>query len=188
VARNGGSVYPRWRGEFQLLVDIKSEAEPTYAAIDRALRDHAGMMTTYVDGRPARSGAVTAVISGNRPLETMRVQRVRRAGYDGRLSDLGSGLSRDLMPLVSDNWTNHFTWRGEGEMPAQERAKLHDIVVRAHERGYRLRFWATPDEPGPARRALWQELRDAGVDHINTDDLAGLEAFLRRAQDQEGAA
>jgi glycerophosphoryl diester phosphodiesterase len=188
VARHGGSVYPRWRGEFQLLIDIKSQAEPTYAAIDRALGDHAGMMTTYVGGKRVRSGAVTAVISGNRPLETMREQRVRRAGYDGRLSDLGSGMSRGLMPLVSDNWTSHFGWRGEGEMPARERAKLHDIVARAHERGYRVRFWATPDEPGAARRALWRELLDAGVDHINTDDLAGLQAFLRRSQDTEGAA
>jgi glycerophosphoryl diester phosphodiesterase len=73
-------------------------------------------------------------------------------------------------------------------MPAQERARLHDIVARAHERGYRVRFWATPDEPGPARRALWRELLDAGVDHINTDDLAGLQAFLRRSQDRQGAA
>jgi hypothetical protein len=31
---------------------------------------------------------------------------------------------------------------------------------------------------GPARDALWGELFAAGVDFLNTDDLAGLEAFL----------
>jgi hypothetical protein len=179
IATHGGSVYRRWPGEFQLLVDIKSEAESTYAAIDRALRRHAGMMTTYTHGRRVRQGAVTAVISGNRPLETMRTQRVRRAGYDGRLSDLDSGLSRRVMPLVSDNWTTHFGWTGHGEMPPQERTKLHRIVDRAHAQGYRVRFWATPDEPGPERRAVWRELLDADVDHLNTDDLAALRTFLR---------
>lgn len=41
-----------------------------------------------------------------------------------------------------------------------------------------MRFWATNDMPGPAREALWRELAAAGVDYINTDDLAALEDFL----------
>ena len=65
-------------------------------------------------------------------------------------------------------------------MPADQRARLREIVATAHADGRRVRFWATPDTPGPARDAIWTALRRAGVDHINTDDLAGLEAFLRR--------
>lgn len=72
-------------------------------------------------------------------------------------------------------------------MPADQRATLHDIVDRAHAAGYRVRFWATPDTPGPARDALWTELLDAGVDHLNTDDLSGLEAFLRSVEESETA-
>jgi hypothetical protein len=41
-----------------------------------------------------------------------------------------------------------------------------------------VRFWATNDIAGQARENLWTELRAAGVDHINTDDLAGLREFL----------
>lgn len=63
-------------------------------------------------------------------------------------------------------------------MPAAEREKLRGIVSAAHVRGQRVRFWATPDLPGPRRDAVWAELLAAGVDHLNTDDLAGLEAFL----------
>jgi hypothetical protein len=51
-------------------------------------------------------------------------------------------------------------------------------VAAAHGNGYRVRFWATPDQAGEARDAVWTELADAGVDHINTDDLAGLQQFL----------
>lgn len=63
-------------------------------------------------------------------------------------------------------------------MPAAERLKLRAIVARAHDRGYRVRFWATPDLAGPARTAVWREELRAGVDHLNTDDLAGLRRFL----------
>ncbi|UUZ60105.1 hypothetical protein [Nocardioides sp. B-3] len=108
----------------------------------------------------------------------MQSQKKRFAGFDGRLANLGSGLPAGVMPLVSDNWTKHFTRQGVGPMPQAERAKLDAIVAQAHAAGYRVRFWATPDADLPNRESLWQVLRDAGVDHINTDDLAGLQAFL----------
>jgi hypothetical protein len=189
VARNGGSVHRGWDGSLQLLIDIKSEASATYAAIDEALRAHPQLMTRWTDGR-MRERAVTAVVSGNRPLAVMADQRTRLAGYDGRLADLGSGMPATLMPLVSDNWTRHFTWQGIGPMPEHERARLRQIVATAHGHGYRVRFWATPDLPGPQRDALWTELVWAGVDHVNTDDLAGLQAFLlaHDPQEQQAAA
>ncbi|CAM5609451.1 hypothetical protein SALBM135S_07262 [Streptomyces alboniger] len=83
-----------------------------------------------------------------------------------------------LIPLISDNWSLNFTWQGTGPIPPAERDKLRGIVFAAHARGQRVRFWATPDLPGPRRDAVWGELLAAGVDHLNTDDLAGLEAFL----------
>lgn len=173
----GGSVHHRWDGVFQLLIDVKSEAGTTYAAVDAALREHRRILTTWTRGR-VRPGAVTAVISGNRDLAAMQAQERRYAGYDGRLPDLGSGLPASTVPLISDNWTKHFTWQGDGPMPAAERDRLHDIVGRAHAAGQRVRFWATPDVAGPAREAVWRELVAADVDHLNTDDLPGLQAFL----------
>jgi glycerophosphoryl diester phosphodiesterase len=177
VRENHGQVYTHGH-DFQLLIDIKSDGPSTYAAVDEALQKYRGISTVFVNGR-VLEGAVTSVISGNRPLDLLKAQKVRYAGYDGRLGDLQSGMPASLMPLVSDNWTNVFTWNGLGPMPEAEKTKLHDIVVTAHHAGYRVRFWETPDTPGAAREALWGELSAAGVDYINTDDLHGLEDFLR---------
>ncbi|RAX44233.1 hypothetical protein DQ354_16155 [Arthrobacter sp. AQ5-06] len=173
----GHSVYPKWDGSLQLLIDIKSEGEATYAAIEQELAEHRDIMSRYTNGN-TKTGPVTAVISGNRPLATMEAQTKRFSFYDGRSADLTSGLPAALMPLVSDNWTKLFTWQGVGSMPEAERTKLHAYVAEAHANGYRVRFWATPDQPGTARDAVWSELAGAGVDHINTDDLAGLQQFL----------
>lgn len=176
---NGDAVYPRWDGSLQLLIDAKSAAGPTWRAIDEALRNHPGLTTSFSPST-TRPGAVTAVISGNRDLPAMSAQPDRRAGYDGRLTDLGGPLPAAVMPLVSDNWTRHFSWRGVGPMPPAQRARLRDIVETAHARGQRVRFWETPDTRGPARARVWRALADADVDHINTDDLAALESFLSR--------
>jgi hypothetical protein len=183
---NGGSVYPHWNGQLQLLIDIKSEGSATYAAINDVLHEYRFMLTQWVEGRE-RKGAVEAVVSGNRSREDMLEQQVRLAGYDGRLSDLGSDLPSSFMPLVSDNWTRHFTWLGIGPMPAHEREKLHRLVDDAHAAGYRIRFWATPDRDSDAREAVWRELVAADVDHLNTDDLPGLRDFLLDNDPEERA-
>lgn len=183
VIDNHGGVYRGYR-DFQLLIDIKTEGESTYAALDALLREprYAFLWTTYRYGH-VRTRAVTAVVSGNRPRATMAAQPTRVAFYDGRIvdqSDLGPGSDARLTPLVSDNWTKLFTWTGSGPMPEAEKAKLRDIVRTAHRAGQRVRFWATPDAPGPERDAIWRELVAADVDHINTDDLKGLADFLTR--------
>jgi len=171
VKRNGGRVYPEGPS-FTLLVDVKSDAAATYPVLRDALRPYAAMLTEF---RPDRTDprAVTVILSGNRPRAELERERTRFMAMDGRLSDLGTGASPHLIPLISDNWTRHFTWTGAGAMPETERKRLRQIVEQAHRAGQQVRFWATPDTP-----AMWGALRDARVDLINTDDLDGLRKFL----------
>jgi hypothetical protein len=117
------------------------------------------------------------VISGNRPIKYIKSQTTRYAGIDGRLADLKSDAPVHLVPMISDNWTLHFAWRGEGMMPQAERDRLQSMVEQAHQRGRVVRFWATA-ESAP----LWHELLNAGVDLINTDKLAALRDFLLAAE------
>ena len=175
---NGGSVYPGDPDYFTLLIDIKSEDVATYRALHEELEDYADVFTKF-GPRGVRDGAVTAIVSGNRPRAYMEAQRVRYAAYDGRIpEDLGGSQNpQTFVPLVSQNWTRLFTWQGVGPMPEAERQKLREIVETAHANGQRVRFWATPEIP-ETREAVWRELLAAEVDYINTDNLAALETFL----------
>jgi arylsulfatase A-like enzyme len=169
--KNGGRIHPGGR-PLTLLIDIKSGAAETYRALEERLEEFRDILTSVDDGTLTQ-GAVDVVVSGNRPREIMAGERRRRAALDGRLSDLESDAAVHLMPLVSDNWRAHFTWRGEGPMPEAEKTKLREIAAKVHARGRRLRFWATPESP-----LVWRELLAAGVDLIGTDDLDGLSRFL----------
>jgi hypothetical protein len=163
VARNG---------TFTLLIDVKSEAEPAYAALRDVLRNYADVLTRF-ESNAIRSNAVIVIISGNRAPALMEREPVRFAAVDGRLPDLETNPPPSLFPLVSDNWTKEFQWRGQGALPEAERAKLKQLVSRAHTQGRRIRFWAVPDNPSG-----WRELYDAGVDLLNTDNLGGMQQFL----------
>jgi glycerophosphoryl diester phosphodiesterase len=156
-----------------LLVDVKSAAEPTYAVLGKVLADYADILTEFKANR-IQTNAVMVIISGNRAEATMREEATRWAAVDGRLPDLESNPPVALFPLISDNWTKYFQWRGNGPLPEEERGKLRALVGQAHTQGRMIRLWAAPDN-----EAGWKELFDAGVDLLNTDKLAEMESFLR---------
>ncbi|MGW6299845.1 phosphatidylinositol-specific phospholipase C/glycerophosphodiester phosphodiesterase family protein [Peribacillus butanolivorans] len=177
VKQNRGSVYKNRDQDFLLWIDIKSEDKATYEEIDKQLVEYKKMLTKFSKSK-VNQGAVTVIISGNRPRELMENQKVRYATFDGRMSDLGSDAPNEFIPVISDNWTKYFTWQGVGEMPQAEREKLDHIVKTAHANGQMVRFWATPDAALPSREAVWDEMLKAGVDLVNTDDLSALQQYL----------
>ena len=174
VRRNEGRVY-RNGPPIILLVDVKSEASATYAALHAELEKVAAMLTTF-RANGTTPGAVTVIVSGNRAPQDLLAQSVRYAALDGRKEDLERNTDAALVPLVSENWKKIFTWDWQGPMPEAERVALKEWTARAHAQGRKVRFWNTPD-----REEAWKILFEAGVDVLGTDDLSGLERFLRNA-------
>lgn len=172
VKQNGGRVY-RSGPTIILLIDVKSEAVATYEALHAVLKNYAAMLTVFRDG-VTTPGAITVIVSGSRAPAVMAAQALRYAAMDGRIDDLNGQTAPALIPLVSDNWQKVFSWRWTGPIPADEARKLKALVEQAHAQGRQLRFWNTPDNP-----ATWSVLYGAGVDLINTDQLTGLQGFLR---------
>ena len=178
IRQNGGTVYPEGSASVILLIDIKSEAVATYAALHQVLRRYADILTIF-SGETRAEGPVTAIISGNRPRATMTAQTIRYAAYDGRLEDLDLYSPTTFIPLISDNWFTFARWLGQGEPPEEVLKRVEHAVTKAHAQGRKIRFWATSDNP-----AVWRVLYDAGVDLINADDLGRLRDFLLEVEGQ----
>lgn len=176
VRANGGCVHVGGR-QFWLLIDIKTDSAATYAVLHEALEQYADMLTTY-KGSEVTPGAVTVVVDGARGL--IMKQEIRYAAIDGGLADLDSDAPVSLIPWISAEWRSAFKWNGQGPMPDDERGKIQTIVQKAHEKGRKVRFYGLPLWPD-----VWPELYDAGVDLLNTDDLAGLREFLLGREKRE---
>jgi len=176
IEQNKGSVYGNGE-EVILFIDIKDDSLRTYQLLDKILKTYAENLTFFENGEK-KTGSIMVVVSGNRPFEFMKSQKIRYAGFDGRLPDLNSTISPTLMPIVSDNWSRHFSWDGSGEMPAEEKMKLNDIAAKAKKAGYILRFWGTPNQTSEQRVAVWNELKNAEVGLIGADQLKELQQFF----------
>lgn len=151
---------------FTLMVDVKADGTLATRRLIEELEPYRWMISTVI------SRQVKVVVSGAGDRDVIKKESYRLLSIDGRPPDLDKPRDPDIA-WVSDNWSNHFKWRGEGAFP--DREKLAAMVAKAHERGYRLRFWATPEKP-----AVWAALADAKVDLVGTDRLADLGRFLKR--------
>ena len=178
VKRNGGDVYRGDDRPLQLLIDIKTEGVSTYAAIDRELRNFQKMLTRFAPGY--REGAVEVVISGNRPLAD-------DAGPTDPLGRLRRPAARPGPGLRRRAWCRWSATTGPTTSPGGASVRS---PPRSRPSCCRSCAGRTPTATGcgsgtrptlPARRGARSGRcsSTAGVDHLNTDDLAGLSDFLR---------
>lgn len=176
VRKNRGAVFDK-KTTCYLFIDIKTNADSTYAVLDPLLHRYKKMISEY-DKDKCKQRAVSVVLSGNRPKEMLKNQKKRYAAQDGRVTDLQNRESSTLTPIISDKWTDHFTWCGQGPLPSEEKLKLEAYVNQAHRDGRKIRFWATDVDSTAGQTALWNLLYESGVDLINTDKLTELKSFL----------
>lgn len=170
---NGGGIYPGYKEPFYLMIDIKTDAEETYAVLKRQLEAYAPLLRVYEGEKLVSHGPVMIFLSGNRPIETVRAESRRLVALDGRPEDLGQGFSAEVMPVVSQRYGKILQWRGEGKIPKKQWKKLKQLADAVEHEGKQLRLWASPEDP-----KVWETLLRAGADLINTDELAALRNFL----------
>jgi hypothetical protein len=172
IQQNGGTVHGDGT-TFLLLVDIKRDSANVYARLRETLANHTSLLTRFTHDA-IEPGAITIVLSGDRPTAIVAAEPVRHVAIDGRLRDLGQRVPRSLMPLISDAWANAFPSRSVDPMPEDEAARLRELAQRAHAEGRMLRFWGAPD-----RAESWRAQQLGDVDWIGTDRPKDLARWLR---------
>lgn len=171
VKTNSGRVYPGGP-EFTLLIDLKGDWKTSYPVLRNILKQYSEMLVTFQDGKKI-TNAIQVIVTGDRSRKMFTAEVIRYASLDGDIPDLSSSDPANLIPWISANWRDNFKWRGTGEMPDEDKARLKDMVQRAHQQGRQVRFWGAPDKP-----AFWTEMRTIGVDLLNIDSLDAGQQFL----------
>jgi len=182
----GGRLCRDQRVPFRLVVEFTGptrDAETllrAYRMLDQQLRDHAPLLSRCVDGR-LDPGAVTVAIAGIVDVRDLLAAQSRRYAFaDGSFDDIGTASAPPaLVPMISEPWSRRFGWDGREPISAEERHLLHALVRSAHEDGRTVRICGLPAGSRRARRAVWTELSEAGVDVLADADQAGLARHLR---------
>jgi len=173
ITKNKGTVYAAFPGPVILLIDIKSDADKTYAALQPLLEKYASILTWAENGK-VHDGAVTIILSGHKPSAGVQQESHRLAFIDQPLLNVAaSEKDSAVYPLASCKYSSVMSWKGQGKVDRTEEAELRTLVASAHAQGKKVRLWASPEN-----KEVWKMLLKNGVDLINTDQLEELKEFL----------
>lgn len=155
-------VYPKSQ-PLVLMIDIKNEGNIAYQALKSALNQVQLLDST---------ASLQIIISGDLPFNEILQDNLPNIGIDGRPTDLGKGYTTLQMPWISQ------AYKAVCATEKLNRTCLNIIKKlskETHKESKLLRLWAIPDYP-----KAWRKLTKAGVDIVNTDNIAGLRLFLDR--------
>ncbi|MGA0558764.1 alkaline phosphatase [Larkinella sp. VNQ87] len=160
-----GQIYPKTAQPLQLLVDLKTPAEPTLSLLVKSLSVYPEVFGT--------GGPVRVVVSGNVPKPDQFTNYPDWLLFDGRPEVDYTSEQLKHIGLISQSFLNYTRWNGKGLIVKSEREKIREVIRKTHEQGKKLRFWATPDNVN-----TWKALMNLGVDYINSDHITDLANFL----------
>lgn len=172
ISKHHGNVFINYKQPIILLIDIKTNASKTYSALKQLLEKYKSVLTIYENGI-ITNGAITIVLTGNKPYDNIKNENKRFAFIDDNLLNLNTENKTAIFLMASTKYSNLMKWKGRGVIPKEQKQKLIDLVNLAHQQGKKVRLWASPENT-----VVWEELLNCGVDFINTDELVKFKQFL----------
>jgi len=139
-----------------LLIDIKTEAEPTLAKLIAVLNKYESITTNK---------NIKIIVSGNRPDPETYVKYPNFIYFD--FQELGKSISKESwskVAMVSADFKKYSVWNGLGRLTDQDYKNVSAIIAKAKETNKPFRFWGAPDT-----KSAWKAFLEMGVDIINTD-------------------
>ena len=167
-ARNGGRDFRDSDQTLQLMVELKSETDPTLRAVAALLGRWPEVFDPEVN--PA---AVRVAVTGRVPAPEAFDRYPRFLGFDGAWDADYTPEQLERIALISTNFRDFSQWNGKGTIIPDEKERLEQVIDRAHEQGKPVRFWNAPEGT-----TVYYTFYDMGIDYINTDKPEVCAAFF----------
>jgi len=139
-----------------LLIDIKTEAEPTLTKLIAILNKYESITANK---------NIKIIVSGNRPDPETYAKYPDFIYFD--FQELGKSISKEnwsKVAMVSADFKKYSVWNGLGRLTEQDYKNVSAIIAKAKETNKPFRFWGAPDT-----KSAWKAFLEMGVDLINTD-------------------
>ena len=158
----GNRVSPDPGYTFRLMIDVKDQWKDVYPLLIKELEKYPSVFD-----RKANPMAVQVFVSGNRPADPTFHTYPSIINFDGLPAHNYAPADLAKVVLISDNFETYSHWKGDGALPNKDQTEIKKLIYAAHAINKPFRFWGTPDNPN-----VWEQLKLAGTDVINTDKIA----------------
>lgn len=166
--QNNGKAWIDNSSTFQLLVDLKTAAEPTLSLFIQKLKSYPDVFDQKVN-----KNAICIVITGNRPVPSEFGKYPDFIYFDGILGQKYNEQQLKRIALYSENIKKYTQWNGDGKMVDKDRVRIQFVIDSVHALNKKIRFWNAPDDIN-----AWETFMGMRIDYINTDHIIKLSEYL----------
>ena len=167
-ARNGGRAWKGSDQRLQLMVELKSETEPTLQAVVALLQRWPEVFDPAVNPE-----AVRVTVTGRVPEPADFDRYPAFVRFDGAWDADYTPAQLERIALVSANFRDFSNWNGKGSIIPAELARVEEVIDRAHAWEKPVRFWGAPEGT-----TVYYTFYNLGIDYINTDHPETCAAFF----------
>ncbi len=164
IKKNNGAPYSDSGKTLQLLIDLKTDANSTLAALIIALKKYPNII---------HNKKIIIAITGNRPDPKDYHLYPSFIMFDGRLQEKYTKDALAKIALISDDLGDYVKKKFPLEVSTEENTKILKLIQDAHQLNKKVRFWGVPDYP-----IAWKKMMEWGIDYLNTDHINMLSDFL----------
>jgi len=166
IARTKGVAYGDPKRLLTLMIDLKTQGEPTLQALVKVLKRYPKLTACP---------NLQVTVSGDMPVPSRWDAFPSFIHFDGRPEITYTEAQWQRVALVSTSFSSQVQWNGKGVPTLPAREKIASLLQAAHARGKKLRFWGTPDFEN-----AWLVMMDLKIDILNTDRVMELNTFLKK--------
>ncbi|HZK97909.1 MAG TPA: phosphatidylinositol-specific phospholipase C/glycerophosphodiester phosphodiesterase family protein [Prolixibacteraceae bacterium] len=167
--KNGGKAWSNYPSTFQLMIDLKTAAEPTLPLLVEKLKKYPDVFDSNQN-----NNAIRVVITGNRPKPSGFSKYPLFIWFDGNVTLKYDDQQLKRIALYSENLAGFTSWKGKEPILEKEAIRLKQVIDSVHGLNKKIRFWNAPDDA-----FAWKTLMNLKVDYLNTDHIQELSTFLQ---------
>jgi len=172
--KNNPTIFQKQNVTFNLILDIKTEANATYQVLKKQLEPFHSMLS-FGENQIEKDAAIKIILSGNRPIKSVAAEENRLMILDGRIGNLEKNYSTELMPMISENYYTVFGYSFFSKIPSEKKIENFRLLVdKIHAQNKLFRLWNIPEN-----EHVWTLLLKNGLDIISTDKIDKLSSFLK---------
>ncbi len=172
LEENNGKIYKNSDQQLQLLIDLKTSGAITIPILVKELQRFPRLMDP--------NGPVKIVLSGSTPAPADFDLYPEYISFDGRPNINYTPDQLKRVGLISQAFYLYSKWNGKGVLTDQDLEKVEAVINQVHQKGKKIRLWATPDGVNS-----WKMLMNLGLDYINTDHVDDLGLYLKGRKNAE---
>jgi hypothetical protein len=153
--QHGGRISEDSNYAATLMIDIKDSGIAVLTELIKLLAPYPSVFDRAINAK-----AVQIVISGSRSPVPGWLTYPSFILFDGRPKEIYDNATLQRVAFISDSYFNYII------IPDSTNSRIEQLAQKVHSMGKLLRVWGIPDN-----HDSWKNMRDLGVDIINTDKV-----------------